>query len=60
MFIIAAICIPIMLLPKPIILIYCRKKKKTPKELDIQQGIELMEKEPSEKGLLEDYDQISD
>jgi len=49
-----------MLLPKPIILIYCRKKKKTPKELDIQQGIELMEKEPSEKGLLEDYDQISD
>ncbi len=56
MFLIAVICIPIMLLPKPIILIWCIKKKGITCEEDVIQGIEMMKKDSSEKGLLDDYD----
>ncbi len=60
MFLIAVICIPVMLLPKPIILIWCRKKKHLHLEDDIIQGIEMMDKDQSKKGLLDDYDQLGD
>jgi len=49
-----------MLLPKPIILIWCRKKKHLHLEDDIIQGIEMMDKDQSKKGLLDDYDQLGD
>ena len=59
-FMIAVICVPWMLIPKPIILI-ARMKPKEPEEEELDQGIEMIKHEKKEEekvGLLEDYDKV--